>query len=95
MCHMGVSTNNATPQNHPCVHRVFHEIFTIHFGGLPPLFLVQHPYRTAFKRSLKIPLRIGPKSTVKVAGVFQIGHCGDEVVFSTNVTGKLPGKYTP
>ena len=34
------------PPNHPFVHRVFHEIFTIHFGGksLPPLFLVQHLY---------------------------------------------------
>ncbi len=27
------------PPNHPFVHRVFHEIFTIHFGGKSPLFL--------------------------------------------------------
>ena len=32
-----------TPQIIPFVHRVFHEIFTIHFGGKIPLFLVQHP----------------------------------------------------
>ncbi len=31
------------PPNHAFVHRVFHEIFTIHFGGKIPLFLVQHP----------------------------------------------------
>ena len=30
--------------NHPFVHRVFHEIVTIHFGGKIPLFLGWHPF---------------------------------------------------
>ena len=34
------------PLNYPFVHRVFHDIFTIHFGGKIPLFLVQHPYKS-------------------------------------------------
>ena len=29
---------NGTPKFHPFVHRVFHEIFTIHFGGFSPYF---------------------------------------------------------
>ena len=31
------------PPNHPFVHRVFHEKFTIHFGGKPSTFW-KHPY---------------------------------------------------
>ena len=40
--HMGVSKNRVYPQ---IIHfnRVFPIIFTIHFGGKIPLFLVQHP----------------------------------------------------
>ena len=38
--HVGVSKNNGGPPNHPFVHRVFHDIFTIHFGGFSntPIF---------------------------------------------------------
>ncbi len=36
--HVGVEPKIMVPPNHPFVHRVFHEIFTIHFG-FSPLFL--------------------------------------------------------
>ena len=39
------------PPNHPFVHRVFHEIFTIHFGGKIPLFW-EHPYTLEFVEDL-------------------------------------------
>ena len=39
---MGVSKNNGTPKSSILVG--FSIIFTIHFGGKIPLFLVQHPY---------------------------------------------------
>ena len=31
--------NRGFPPNHPILNKVFHEMFTIHFGGFPPLFL--------------------------------------------------------
>ena len=51
---MGVSKKRGgpPPPNHPFVHRVFHEIFTIHFGGLFHLFLVQHPSALSQKASI-------------------------------------------
>ena len=39
--HMGVSKNNGTPKSSILVG--FSIIFTIHFGGKIPIFLVQHP----------------------------------------------------
>ena len=40
--YMGVSKNNGTPKSSILIG--FSIIFTIHFGGKIPLFLVQHPY---------------------------------------------------
>ena len=40
--YMSVSKNSGTPKSSILIG--FSIIFTIHFGGLPPLFLVQHPY---------------------------------------------------
>ncbi len=39
---MGVSKNNGTPKSSILIG--FSLIFTLHFGGKIPLFLVQHPY---------------------------------------------------
>ena len=39
--HLGVSKNNGTPKSSILIG--FSIIFTIHFGGKIPLFLVQHP----------------------------------------------------
>ena len=39
---MGASKNNGTPKSSILIG--FSIIFTIHFGGKIPLFLVQHPY---------------------------------------------------
>ncbi len=40
--HVGVSKNKGTPKSSILIG--FSIIFTIHFGGKIPLFLVQHPY---------------------------------------------------
>ena len=45
LLYLGVSKNNGTPKSsHLFIG--FSIIFTIHFGGLPPPFLVQHPFES-------------------------------------------------
>ena len=50
---MGVSKKRGTPKS--SIFIGFFIIFTIHFGGKIPLFLVQHPNQTVFFFSLSQP----------------------------------------
>ena len=45
-----------TPPNHPFVHGVFHEIFTIHFGWENSPYFWKHPYRGLYNPIQNRPL---------------------------------------
>ena len=59
MNHMGVEPKikGNVPPNHPfyLYNRVFHEIFTIHFGCFPPIFGNTHIYIYIYHISNHLP----------------------------------------
>ena len=95
---MGVSKNNGTPKSSILIG--FSLIFTIHFGGKIPLFLVQHPYlevqtphQVVFWMSRDTPQHPPSSSPLQACTNFS-GKRAGECATTWAIFTKPPGKNT-